>query len=236
MRILYVVNGFDPGGAEHGFLTLVENGAFEDHDLRVLALCRGRGDLADEIGARLGKRVQFVTHRRDVDAVGVLGRLFQHSAHCIRVSAAEDGALLEAGECRGSLGGDVDAASELRCLRARGGIPSPPVPGALRAAPASALEARRRSLGRLRGDARRNTPLFRTARPSTTRDPPLRRGESSAVQDRLCIGTSPSARCCREAHRAQERTADAGRRRWPASGRRRCDARRLRRGPREAGH
>src|SRR3954463_1783398 len=61
MRILYVVNGFDPGGAEHGFLTLVENGAFEDHDLRVLALCRGRGDLADKIGARLGKRVQFVT-------------------------------------------------------------------------------------------------------------------------------------------------------------------------------
>lgn len=61
MRILYVLNGFDPGGAEHGFLTLVENGAFEDHDLRVLALCRGRGDLADKIGARLGKRVQFVT-------------------------------------------------------------------------------------------------------------------------------------------------------------------------------
>jgi glycosyltransferase involved in cell wall biosynthesis len=61
MRILYVVNGFDRGGAEHGLLTLVENGAFEDHDLRVLALCRGRGDLADEIGARLGKRVQFVT-------------------------------------------------------------------------------------------------------------------------------------------------------------------------------
>jgi glycosyltransferase involved in cell wall biosynthesis len=61
MRILYVVNGFDRGGAEHGLLTLVESGAFKDHDLRVLALCRGRGDLADTIGARLGKRVQFVT-------------------------------------------------------------------------------------------------------------------------------------------------------------------------------
>ncbi len=47
MRILYVVNGFDHGGAEHGLLTLVENGAFEGHDLRVLAFCRGRGDLAD---------------------------------------------------------------------------------------------------------------------------------------------------------------------------------------------
>jgi glycosyltransferase involved in cell wall biosynthesis len=62
MRILYVVNGFDPGGAEHGLLTLVENGAFEDHDLRVLAFCRGRGDLADLITARLGKRVQFATN------------------------------------------------------------------------------------------------------------------------------------------------------------------------------
>ena len=41
MRILYVVNGFDPGGAEHGLLTLVESGAFEDHELRVLAFCRG---------------------------------------------------------------------------------------------------------------------------------------------------------------------------------------------------
>jgi glycosyltransferase involved in cell wall biosynthesis len=62
MRILYVVNGFDRGGAEHGLLTLVENGAFEGHDLRVLALCRGRGDLADMIATRLGSRVRFVTN------------------------------------------------------------------------------------------------------------------------------------------------------------------------------
>jgi glycosyltransferase involved in cell wall biosynthesis len=62
MRILYVVNGFDQGGAEHGLLKLVENGAFEDHDLRVLAFCRGRGDLADLIAARLGNQVQFVTN------------------------------------------------------------------------------------------------------------------------------------------------------------------------------
>jgi glycosyltransferase involved in cell wall biosynthesis len=62
MRILYVINGFDPGGAEHGLLTLVESGAFEGHDLRVLAFCRGRGDLAERIAARLGTRVQFVTN------------------------------------------------------------------------------------------------------------------------------------------------------------------------------
>lgn len=61
MRVLYVINGFDPGGAEHGLLTLVENGAFDGHELRVLALCRGRGDLADRVVDRLGDRVQFVS-------------------------------------------------------------------------------------------------------------------------------------------------------------------------------
>ena len=61
MRVLYVVNGFDQGGAEHGLLTLVENGAFEGHDLRVLALCRGRGELAARIAGRLGDDAKFVT-------------------------------------------------------------------------------------------------------------------------------------------------------------------------------
>lgn len=63
MRILYVLNGFDQGGAERGLLKLVESGAFEDHELRVLALCRGRGDLANAIADRLGQRVQFITDR-----------------------------------------------------------------------------------------------------------------------------------------------------------------------------
>lgn len=63
MRILYVLNGFDQGGAERGLLKLLETGAFEDHDLRVLALCRGRGGLADLIADQLGKRVHFVTDR-----------------------------------------------------------------------------------------------------------------------------------------------------------------------------
>jgi glycosyltransferase involved in cell wall biosynthesis len=62
MRILYVVNGFDRGGAEHGLVTLLENGAFDDHELRVFALCRGRGDLADIVAARLGNRVRFATN------------------------------------------------------------------------------------------------------------------------------------------------------------------------------
>ena len=61
MRILYVVNGFEQGGAERGLLKLLETGAFEDHELRILALCRGRGDLASRIVDRLGEQVQFVT-------------------------------------------------------------------------------------------------------------------------------------------------------------------------------
>ena len=63
MRILYVVNGFEQGGAERGLLKLLETGAFEDHELRILALCRGRGDLANRVVDRLGQRVQFVTDR-----------------------------------------------------------------------------------------------------------------------------------------------------------------------------
>lgn len=54
MRILYVINGFDPGGAEHGLLTLLEDGFFEGHDLKILALCRGRGTLASRIASVVG--------------------------------------------------------------------------------------------------------------------------------------------------------------------------------------
>jgi glycosyltransferase involved in cell wall biosynthesis len=62
VRILYIINGFDPGGAEHGLLTLIEHDAFEGHNLRVLALCRGRGGLADRVVANLGsEHVHFVT-------------------------------------------------------------------------------------------------------------------------------------------------------------------------------
>jgi glycosyltransferase involved in cell wall biosynthesis len=53
-RILYVINGFDPGGAEHGLLTLLQGRFFEGHDLRILAFCRGRGALAERITAAVG--------------------------------------------------------------------------------------------------------------------------------------------------------------------------------------
>jgi glycosyltransferase involved in cell wall biosynthesis len=53
-RILYVINGFDPGGAEHGLLTLLQSQFFAGHDLRILAFCRGRGALAERIAAAVG--------------------------------------------------------------------------------------------------------------------------------------------------------------------------------------
>jgi glycosyltransferase involved in cell wall biosynthesis len=53
-RILYVINGFDPGGAEHGLLTLLQYQFFAGHDLKILAFCRGRGALADRIAAAVG--------------------------------------------------------------------------------------------------------------------------------------------------------------------------------------
>lgn len=53
MRILYVI-GFDPGGAEHGLLTLVESGFFAGHELKVLALCQGRRQLAARIADAIG--------------------------------------------------------------------------------------------------------------------------------------------------------------------------------------
>jgi glycosyltransferase involved in cell wall biosynthesis len=67
MRVLYVINGFDPGGAEHGLLTLIEAGCFEGHDLRVLAFCRGRGKLADRVAQGVGAdRIHFTTLRENL--------------------------------------------------------------------------------------------------------------------------------------------------------------------------
>ena len=53
-RILYVINGFDPGGAEHGLLSLLQNEFFAGHELRILAFCRGRGALSTRIASVAG--------------------------------------------------------------------------------------------------------------------------------------------------------------------------------------
>ena len=65
MKILYVINGFDPGGAEHGLLTLLENGFFEGHSVKVLGLYRGRGDLAQKICSCVGVENFTISHDRE---------------------------------------------------------------------------------------------------------------------------------------------------------------------------
>jgi glycosyltransferase involved in cell wall biosynthesis len=65
MRILYFINGFDPGGAEHGLLTLLQAGFFSGHQLKILACCRGRGALADEIAAQIGEHNLILTSQSE---------------------------------------------------------------------------------------------------------------------------------------------------------------------------
>lgn len=74
MRILYVINGFDPGGAEHGLLTLIRGGFFQEHDLEVIGLCRGRGNLLQPIERALG--AEKVSVARDEDRFSVAGFLY----------------------------------------------------------------------------------------------------------------------------------------------------------------
>jgi glycosyltransferase involved in cell wall biosynthesis len=54
MRVFYVINTFNQGGAEHGLLTLLENDFFFGHDLTVIGLCRGHGGVADDVRRLVG--------------------------------------------------------------------------------------------------------------------------------------------------------------------------------------
>ena len=54
MRILYVINGFNQGGAEHGLLTLLSNEFFAGHDVTILGLCRGSGSVAQAVERIVG--------------------------------------------------------------------------------------------------------------------------------------------------------------------------------------
>lgn len=54
MRILYVINAFDPGGAEHGLITLIRGGFFSGHDLKVLCFARGAGQLLETVAKQVG--------------------------------------------------------------------------------------------------------------------------------------------------------------------------------------
>jgi glycosyltransferase involved in cell wall biosynthesis len=85
MRILYVINGFDPGGAEHGLLTLVEDEFFAGHDLKILGFCRGRGTLASRIAQAAGaanivlaSTGERLTSRACVEGAKILWRQHRH--------------------------------------------------------------------------------------------------------------------------------------------------------------
>lgn len=72
-RILYVINGFDPGGAEHGLLSLIQNGFFSGHELTVMGFCKGRGALSDRIAAAIGpSNMRIVTAEEVLTLPGCL--------------------------------------------------------------------------------------------------------------------------------------------------------------------
>jgi glycosyltransferase involved in cell wall biosynthesis len=54
LRILYVINSFDIGGAEHGLLTLVREGFFARQDLKVIGFCAGRQSLVEDMRKAVG--------------------------------------------------------------------------------------------------------------------------------------------------------------------------------------
>ncbi len=54
MKILYVLNSFNDGGAELGLLNLVENGFFTGHEFAIYALTRDRGTVRERLLALVG--------------------------------------------------------------------------------------------------------------------------------------------------------------------------------------
>src|SRR6266436_5405461 len=78
MRVLYVINGFDPGGAEHGLLSLIREGFFSSVDIRIFAFCHGRGDLAEGIERCAGaNRVHIVSRNETLSWPTVFAATFQ---------------------------------------------------------------------------------------------------------------------------------------------------------------
>ncbi len=54
-RVVYLINGFDAGGAEHGLLTLIRSGFFAGCELRIVAFCIGNPALAAQIRQSVGE-------------------------------------------------------------------------------------------------------------------------------------------------------------------------------------
>ncbi|MCW2573783.1 MAG: glycosyl transferase family 1 [Frankiales bacterium] len=54
MKIVYVLNSFNDGGAELGLLSLVENGFFNGHELAIYALAKARGTVCERLRKAAG--------------------------------------------------------------------------------------------------------------------------------------------------------------------------------------
>lgn len=80
MKILYLVNAFNLGGAEIGLKTLVQGGLFDGFDLTVASLIRGSGELIPEL-QRDGVEPLILVDRprmRALDLVRASARLFSY--------------------------------------------------------------------------------------------------------------------------------------------------------------
>jgi glycosyltransferase involved in cell wall biosynthesis len=82
VKIAYVINSFNDGGAELGLLTLLENGFFEGHEVSVCALAKGPGTVRRRLIARLGDdRVRWLSESATVRAVSLPVAAVRIAAH-----------------------------------------------------------------------------------------------------------------------------------------------------------
>jgi glycosyltransferase involved in cell wall biosynthesis len=76
-RLLYFLNAFDRGGAELGLVFLAKNGLFDPFDTRIVSICRGSGEPANELTALGFGPTAFFPDRqmKTVHLAGALPRL-----------------------------------------------------------------------------------------------------------------------------------------------------------------
>lgn len=91
-RVLYVINGFARGGAEHGFKTMLEHGFLKDRDVRVFAICEGSPEVRAAIEALLPPGALHVVSRRPTLTLSAMLK----AAWALRrlLSAFEPGAVI----------------------------------------------------------------------------------------------------------------------------------------------
>lgn len=65
MKIIYVINAFNRGGAEIGLLTLLESDMFKGIDLEIVSICAGSGEILSDV-TKLGVPVVFLSSKKDM--------------------------------------------------------------------------------------------------------------------------------------------------------------------------